>query len=125
MQAIEIDAISLEMQKMLQEYADLTSDATEKALDVGAKVLIRNLKANSPKDKGEFANSWKAKPKYYKLTRYVGNTKIVKGRSEEEIPLSNILEYSTTHAKPFIKRTYDNSVDQIASAIVNEIKKGI
>ena len=63
----------------MEEYADLTFKVTDKSLDAGAKVLIKNLKAASPKDSGEFAKSWK-QGKKYKLRRYVGNTKMVNGK---------------------------------------------
>ena len=43
-----------------------------------------------------------------------------------EVPLSNILEYSTgKKARPFIKRTHENSVNEIANAIIEEVKRGI
>jgi len=123
MSSIEVGGISRAIEDMLEEYADLTFEVTDKALDAGTKVLIKNLKAASPKGTtGEFAKSWKKK-KSYKLRRYVGNTKMVEGQ-KGEVPLSNILEYSAVRGKPFIKRTYDNSINEIANAIIGEVKKG-
>lgn len=119
---MEVQAISDAIGEMLEEYADLTFNVTDKALDAGAKVLIKNLKAESPNKTGEFSKSWKQVRKY-KLKRYVANSKMV---GEKEIPLSNILEYSTKkNARPFIKRTYNNSVGEIANAVMEEVKKGI
>lgn len=121
---MDINLIDKAIGDILEEYADLTFKVTDKSLDAGAKVLIKNLKAASPKDSGEFAKSWK-QGKKYKLKRYVGNTRMVNGK-KGEVPLSNILEYSTgKKARPFIKRTHENSVNEIANAIIEEVKRGI
>lgn len=124
MTKINIDNLEIAIGSILEEYGDLVYKATDKAMDVGEKVLIKNLKDSSPKKTGQFSKNWKGKGKKYKLKRFVGNTTMVKGKSGE-IPLSNILEYSTNHGSPFIKRTYESSINEIASAIVNEIKKEV
>ena len=57
--------------------------------------------------------------------RYGIHKKMVNGK-KGEVPLSNILEYSTgKKARPFIKRTHENSVNEIANAIIEEVKRGI
>ena len=90
------------------------------------KVLIQNLKAASPKGKAkDYHKSWKGKGKKYKLRRYVGNTKMVQGASGE-IPLSNILEYSSKSPhQGEIKRTYEESINEMAAVMVAEIKKEV
>lgn len=110
--------------EILQGYGDVIYKATEEGLTAGEKVLIKNLKGASPKRSGKFAKAWKGKGKRYKLRRYVGNTTTVKGKSGD-IALANIFEYSTTRGKPFIKRTYEASINEIAQAVVNEIKKEV
>ena len=108
---------------ILKEYGDVVFRATENGLSAGEKVLIKNLKANSPSGSGGYKKAWKSKGKRYKLKRFVGNTKKVKGK-DGEIPLSNILEYSTkSKHQGLIKKTYESSVNEIAQAIVDEIKK--
>ena len=132
---LSVDSASVEnaIKDILREYGDVVFKATEEGLAAGEKVLIKNLKAASPKIKNppkgyvrkNFAKAWKGTGKKYKLSRYVGNTTTVVSKGKN-IPLSNIFEYSTTnHANPFIGRTYESSVSEIASAIVNEIKKEV
>lgn len=124
MAIVGVSNIERAISDALEDFADYTFKATDKALDVGAKILIQDLKSASPVGATkEFAKSWKKKKKY-KLKRYIGNTKMVKG-AKSEIPLANILEYSTVHGQPFIKRTYNNSIDKIAMAIIDEVRKGI
>jgi len=120
-----IDASNLQegIEDILRDYGDVVYQATEEGLASAEKILIKNLKAASPKKSGEFAKSWKGTGKKYKMVRFVGNTKTVisKGKS---IPLSNIFEYSTTgHYAPFINKTYENSINEMAAAVVAEIKK--
>lgn len=121
--SIDIDNLEVAVAEILKEYGDIIYKATEEGLTAAEKVLINNLKISSPKNTGNYAKSWKSKGKKYKLKRYVGNTKMVKGR-KDEIPLSNILEYSTNSPhQGLIKKTYLESIDEMAQAIVNEIKK--
>jgi hypothetical protein len=120
---VDVNNLEVAIADILREYGDVVYQATEEGLTAAEKVLINNLKANSPKDKGEYAKSWKGKGKKYKLRRYVGNTKTVKNKSGE-IPLSNILEYATKSPhQGLIKRIYESSIDQMAAAVVAEIKK--
>ena len=122
---VDIDNLEVAIGDILKEYGDVVFKATDNALTAGEKALIKNLKASSPKGTGEYAKGWKSKGKKYKMRRYVGNTKSVKGRSGD-IPLSNILEYSTkSKHQGLIKRTYESSVDEIAQSIVSEIKKEV
>jgi hypothetical protein len=109
---------------ILESYGDVVYRATEEGLDAAEKILINNLRVASPKKSGNFAKGWKSKGKKYKLVRYVGNTTTVEGRSGK-IALANIFEYSTTRGNPFIKQTYENSIDEMAQAVVNEIKKEV
>ena len=126
--AIDIDNLEVAISEIMEEYGDVVFKATEKGIKAGEKVLINNLKAKSPKskglpDSGGYAKAWKGKRKKYKLKRYVGNTKTVKGK-KGEIPLSNILEYSSNSKhKGLIKKTYNESVNDIARAIIDELKK--
>lgn len=120
---VDIDNLDVAIADLLSGYGDLVYKATEEGLTAAEKVLIKNLKASSPKDIPEFYKKWKSKGKKFKLKRYVGNTKSVKGKSGD-IPLSNILEYSTkSKHQGLIKRTYESSFGEMAQAVVNEIKK--
>jgi hypothetical protein len=122
---VDVNNLEVAIADILREYGDVVYQATEEGLTAAEKVLINNLKANSPKDKGEYAKSWKGKGKKYKLRRYVGNTKMVPGKSGE-IPLSNILEYSSKSPhQGKIKRTYEESINEMAAAVVAEIKKEV
>jgi len=120
----DVEKLDKAIMDILEEYGDVVFKATNEALGAGEKILIKKLKSASPIDTGVYKKTWKGTGKKYKMVRFVGNTtaKITKGK---EVPLSNVLEYSTEHGKPFIKKTYESSVNEIANAIINEVKKGV
>lgn len=125
MTIIGIDKLESAIADILQDYGDVVYKATEDGLTKAEKTLINNLKASSPKGVTKaYWKAWKGKGKKFKLKRYVGNTKTVKGKSGE-IPLSNILEYSAKSPhRGLIKRTFESSVNELANVIIDEIKKG-
>lgn len=122
---VDINNLDAAVAELLEEYGDIVYQATEEGLTAAEKVLIKNLKAASPSNSGEYKKSWKSKGKKYKMRRYVGNTKTVQGKSGE-IPLSNILEYSSKSPhQGKIKQTYEESINEMAAAMVAEIKKEV
>ncbi len=123
---IDIDRLQEAIEEKLTEYGDYIYKITEEGLDAAQKILLADLKASSPKSAGggKYAKSWKSKGKKYKFARYVGNTKVVKGK-KGDVPLSNILEYS--EKSPYqgrIKQTYNTAVPKMVDAIVKSIKEG-
>lgn len=132
---VNVNNLDAAIVDILREYGDVVYEATEEGLTAAEKVLIKNLKANSPKGvtreytreyTRKYQKSWKSKGKKYKLKRYVGNTKTVKGKNSDAIPLSNILEYSSKSPhQGLIKRTYESSIDEMAAAVVAKIKEGV
>lgn len=115
------DAIS----DILSEYSDSVYEATEAGLAAAEKVLVGELKKATPEKTGQFAKGWQGTGKKYKLMRFVGNEVTVKGKGGKEISLANIFEYSVIRGKPFIKATYENSLDKMYTAAVAAIRKGV
>ena len=122
--SVKVGGFQDAVEDILREYGDVVYQATEEGLAAAEKVLVTELKAATPQKTGRFRKGWRGTGKKYKLMRFVGNSTTVKGRGGE-IALSNIFEYSTLRGKPFIKKTYENSVDKMAAACVAEIKKGV
>lgn len=111
--------------EILEEYNETIFKATEEGLTKAEKVLIRNLKAASPKNTGTYAKSWKGTGKKYKLKRVVGNTVAVRGKKGKEIALSNVLEYSTKSPhQGKVKQVIQGSIEEMARVMVDEVKKG-
>jgi len=118
----KVGGLQSAIEDILREYGDVIYQATEEGLAAAEKTLVNNLKAATPKKTGNFSRSWKGTGKKYKMMRFVGNTTTVDGK-EGPIALANIFEYSTTRGKPFIAETFYSSVNEMAAAVVAEIKK--
>lgn len=128
--AVKANNLSQAISDILEEYGETVYLATEDALDAAAYALSDELKAETPGDpphKQNFAKRWKvagAEGKY-KLMRFVGNTTVVSDKKSQQISLANIFEYSTVRGHPFIKKTFENSVDKMARAAVDTIRKEV
>lgn len=122
-----------DVEKILEEYIGEAEEAAEDGMDAAEKVLIKRLKAASPKGiTKQYAKSWQGSGAKEKLYRAVGNTKSVKGAKKKrgrkrgtELPLSDILEYSTVRGHPFIRRTFEASVDEMVNAMTEAMKRRV
>ena len=93
------------------------NSAIEKASDE----LINQLKLNSPRKTGNYAENW-TKSSYNKKV-FIGNTTNVNGRNKKQIPLINILEYSTKHGKPHVQKIFEKNLTKLENIIIIELEK--
>lgn len=93
------------------------NSAIEKASDE----LINQLKLNSPRRTGNYSENW-TKSSYNKKV-FIGNTTNVNGRNKKQIPLINILEYSTKHGKPHVQKIFENNLTKLENIIISELEK--
>ncbi len=123
--SVPVDSLEMAIAEALEEYGDVIYQATEDGLTKGAYAMSDALKQATPRGKTKLlSKKWKVEGvDKYKLKRYIGNTKTVKGKDGEPISLVNIFEYSTLHGKPFVKETFDKNANKVAAIIVAEIKK--
>lgn len=119
---VSINDLAAAIQKELDAYGKAVVTSSEEALDAGAKVIQDALKEASPRRRPVLYKTWKIQK--YKGQRFIGATATVPGRGGE-IPLTNILEYSTTHGHPFIAATYESAIPAATEAYINTLKKGI
>ncbi len=114
---------------IIGEYEAEVLEATDNGLDAAQDLLIENLQRKSPKSTGKYARSWVGE-KSGKL-RFVGNTKKVEGGTKKrgggkkaKVALSDVLEYSyKSNYQGQIKKTYNDSVPEMAKTIVDKIKE--
>ena len=119
-----------DLSKLLDDYTYRVKQGIEKGVQNAAEIVIRHAEQNSPPDDHagkEYYKSWAIKPmKHAKYVRYVGNTKKVKGHytdAKGTIPLINILEFSTKHGHPHVKKIIDSSKNAVYDCIVEKIKE--
>ncbi|MBR0518639.1 HK97 gp10 family phage protein [bacterium] len=91
------------------------------AIEKVSDELINQLKSNSPRKTGNYAENW-TKSSYNKKV-FIGNTTNVNGRNKTQIPLINILEYSTKHGKPHVQKIFENNLTKLENIIISELEK--
>lgn len=115
---------------VIGNYRSLILDAIAEGADEGANIFIKEAQKVSPpfegKSKGSkrYRDCWaiKNRPKA-KYVRSVGNTKRVKGKNGSQIPLINILEFSTVRGRPHVDKAVKNSEGQIMELYMSKLKK--
>lgn len=112
-----------ELKDILNEYSRELYESKEQALDKASDYMMEKLEQNSPVDTGTFKNSWLRTHKY-KGVRYIGNSAVgSKNQYGYDIPLSNLIEFSSK-GKPFIRRTFDDNREEIIRIIKGELENG-
>ena len=110
-----------ELKDILNEYSRELYESKEQALDKASDYMMGKLEQNSPVDTGTFKNSWTRTTKY-KGVRYIGNSAVgSKNQYGYDIPLSNLIEFSSK-GKPFIRRTFDDNREEIIRIIKGELE---
>jgi HK97 gp10 family phage protein len=111
----------IDMNEMLEEYTAEVLKASDEAVDEAAKLMKERLEQNTPRGSGKTASSWRVKKDGKK--RIIRNTRKVKGKKGGNIPLVNILEYSTVHGHPFVQKTYTETQPEILAIFEKDISK--
>ena len=119
-----------DLAKLLDDYTYRVKEGIAKGVENAAEIVIKHAEQNSPPDDHagkEYYKSWAIKPmKHAKYVRYVGNTKKVKAHytdAKPTIPLINILEFSTKHGHPHVKKIIDSSKNAVYDCIIEKIKE--
>lgn len=66
------ESVSVQMEKILDEYMQEVREAAEDAIDASSKDAVKKLRAGSPKDTGAYRKGWTVK-REGRLTRIVYN----------------------------------------------------
>ena len=135
-QKYDLAQLPAALEQIFDEFAHASYEARQNAVQAGAEVFKNAVESATPKDTGEMAQSWVIQTKY-KNVRYVGNTRVAKGKvyrkknggskgeARDGVPLSNVLEYgSNSKHYGFIRRTFDAAEPQIFTAIKKSIENG-
>lgn len=118
---------SVAVKEALNEIVDMTYEQIDKGLDKAMDYMIDKLAAATPEGTGLTKESWKGEGKY-KNVRYINNTRTRPGNplngEGSEVPVVNMLEYSSIKGKPFVARTVQAEQQNIINIIKGEIENG-
>jgi hypothetical protein len=115
--------------KIIGNYRTKALEAMEKGAEEGANLFIKEAQKVSPPFEGtskgspRYRDCWaiKNRPKA-KYVRSVGNSKKVKGKDNTNIPLINILEFSTVRGRPHVAKAVQNSAGQILELFQSKLE---
>lgn len=120
---LNLDELPDAMSEVLTDFLHAQFDKRQAAVQAGAEVFKSAVESATPRDTGGMAESWKIKTKNEDY-RSVGNTKTVSGNGKDNIPLSNVLEYSDNPHNGFIRQCFDGVESQIFDAIKKKLSGG-
>jgi hypothetical protein len=117
------------LMKIIGNYRTRVLEAMEKGAEEGANLFIKEAQKVSPPFEGaskgspRYRDCWaiKNRPKA-KYVRSVGNSKKVKGKNNTNIPLINILEFSTVRGRPHVAKAVQNSAGQILELFQSKLE---
>ena len=91
-QTVQIGKLADAVMETLEEYADLAAEDVKQAVRDAGETVRKEIRANAPKDTGEYAKSWAVKK-----TKETSSSLTLTVHSKNRYQLAHLLEYG--HAK--------------------------
>ena len=91
-QNVQIGELADAIMETLEEYADLAADNVKQAVKDAGETVKKEIRANAPKDTGEYAKSWAVKK-----SKETSNSITMTVYSRNRYYLAHLLEFG--HAK--------------------------
>lgn len=104
--------------KFIQDVQKEVGDTLNEGLEEATDYLADKLQAETPVDTGVTKNSW-VKQMKYRNVKYINNT----ATNKQGYPIINILEYSKTKGKPFVRKVVAREKGNIERIILQKMEK--
>ena len=91
-QTVQIGKLADAVMETLEDYADLTAEDVKQAVRDAGETVRKEIRANAPKDTGDYAKSWTVKK-----TKETSSSLTLVVHSKNRYQLAHLLEYG--HAK--------------------------
>ena len=91
-QTVRIGELADAVMETLEEYADLAAEDVKQAVRNAGETVRKEIRANAPKDTGDYAKSWAVKK-----TKETSSSLTLTVHSKNRYQLAHLLEYG--HAK--------------------------
>jgi|CZCB01.1.fsa_nt_gi hypothetical protein len=104
--------------KFIQDVQKEVGDTLNEGLEEATDYLADKLQAETPVDTGVTKNSW-VKQMKYRNVKYINNT----ATNKQGYPIINVLEYSKTKGKPFVRRVVSRERKNIERIILQKMEK--
>lgn len=104
--------------KFIQDVQKEVGDTLNEGLEEATDYLADKLQAETPVDTGVTKNSW-IKQMKYRNVKYINNT----ATNKQGYPIINVLEYSKTRGRPFVRRVVSRERKNIERIILQKMEK--
>lgn len=104
--------------KFIQDVQTEVGDALNEGLEEATDYLADKLQAETPVDTGVTKDSW-IKQMKYRNAKYINNTSV----NKQGYPIINVLEYSKTKGKPFVRKVVAREKGNIERIIISRMEK--
>ena len=104
--------------KFIQDVQKEVGDTLNEGLEEATDYLADKLQAKTPVKTGVTKNSW-VKQMKYRNVKYINNT----ATNKQGYPIINVLEYSKTKGKPFVRRVVSRERKNIERIILQKMEK--
>lgn len=104
--------------KFIQDVQTKVGDALNEGLEEATDYLADKLQAETPVDTGVTKDSW-IKQKKYRNVKYINNS----ATNKQGYPIINVLEYSKTKGKPFVRKVVAREKGNIERIIISRMEK--
>lgn len=104
--------------KFIQDVQKEVGDTLNEGLEEATDYLADKLQAETPVDTGVTKDSW-IKQMKYRNVKYINNT----ATNKQGYPIINVLEYSKTRGKPFVRKVVAREKGNIERIILQKMEK--
>lgn len=104
--------------KFIQDVQKEVGDTLNEGLEEATDYLVDKLQAETPMDRPVTKDSW-IKQMKYRNVKYINNT----ATNKQGYPIINVLEYSKTKGKPFVRKVVAREKGNIERIILQKMEK--
>lgn len=130
MSKINIDKLELEVARTLDKYAVMTSEVAKEVVEQTAKDTVARLKELSPKDRGNYAKTWKYDKSQIRRGLWRFSTVVY---NDKNYRLTHLLEYGhdivnkngdkkgRTTAQPHIAKAEEIALEEMTNNMIDAL----
>ena len=125
-QTIQIGELADAVMETLEEYADLAAEDVKQAVRDAGETVRKEIRANAPKDTGDYAKSWAVKK-----TKETSSSLTLTVHSKNRYQLAHLLEYGHAKrgggrvaARPHIAAAEEAGIEQLEREIERSLTNG-
>ena len=122
-QTVQIGKLADAVMETLEEYADLAAEDVKQAVRDAGETVRREIRANAPKNTGEYAKSWAVKK-----TKETSSSLTLTVHSKNRYQLAHLLEFGHALRKGGRTRAFPHiapAEERAAQTLEREVEKAL